>query len=210
MTRTIQVSLLSDGSSDRQLLPLIEWVLRQFTSAPIRSTWANLSVLGERPRTLTERVRSALEFYPCDILFIHRDAEGEAWEARRNEIRRAVESVPDIRYVGVVPVRMQEAWFLFNERALRYAADNPNGSVRLTLPALNRVEQLPDPKEVLFSLLRQASEYRGRRLKQFRPQHHAYRLGELVQDFSPLRQLEAFRHFESEARVAISSIEAPP
>ena len=37
-----------------------------------------------RPRGLSERIRAAVELYPCDLLFIHRDAEGEPPPRMRN------------------------------------------------------------------------------------------------------------------------------
>ena len=64
-----------------------------------------------------------MDLYPCQILFIHRDADKESWENRCTEIEWAVQaargagSLP--RHVRVVPVRMTEAWMLADERALR-------------------------------------------------------------------------------------------
>ena len=53
--------------------------------------------------------------YPCDLLFVHRDAERESIEQREKEIREsleksAMERTPPV--VRVIPVRMQEAWLL--------------------------------------------------------------------------------------------------
>ena len=76
-----------------------------------------------------DRVQPACDFYPCDVLFIHRDADKEPHTVREKEIRNAVaEALPNElapSAVCVIPVRMMEAWLLFDEPALRKAADNP-------------------------------------------------------------------------------------
>jgi hypothetical protein len=96
---------------------------------------------------------------------------------------------------------MTEAWLLIDHRAIRTAADNPNGQAALELPPLNRIEELPDPKERLYNCLRVASGKRGRRLDQFeqRLQKRVHRVASLIEDFSPLRQLSYFRVFEETA-----------
>jgi hypothetical protein len=91
---------------------------------------------------------------------------------------------------------MLEAWLLFDEDAVRVAAGNPHGKVRLKLPPLKQVESLPDPKSQLYELLKQASELTGRRLKTFNPHERIHRLAELINDFSPLHVLSAFQAFE--------------
>jgi len=93
---------------------------------------------------------------------------------------------------------MQEAWLLFNEHAIRAASGNPNGRILLNLPSLQEVEDIPDPKRVLHSLLKHASELHGRRLKDFNPSKQAHRVSEQIDDFHPLRQLSAFQVLENE------------
>jgi hypothetical protein len=101
-------------------------------------------------------------------------------------------------HVPVVPVRMTEAWLLIDEKAIREAADNPNGSVALDLPALDRLERTPNPKSTLEKVLETASEKTGRRLDQFRRDlnHRKHRVVQFIRDFSPLRRLPAFSAFE--------------
>jgi len=93
---------------------------------------------------------------------VHRDAEGETLERRVIEIKGVVADLPD-PLVPVVPVRMQEAWLLIDEPALRCAAGNPNGVINLDMPAIDRLEGIPNPKQVLHELLLDASELTGRR-----------------------------------------------
>jgi hypothetical protein len=187
-------TLVTDGRSDKVLLPILGWLLGQRTTVPIELEWADL------PRaSLQERVQAAVALYPCELLFVHRDAERDPRARRVDEIRAALRGLDNVPpAVCVVPVRMQEAWLLFDEAALRNAAGCPNGKMALDLPSLSRIEQFPDPKDRLYTLLRQASGLQGRRAKQFRPQVNAHRLSELIEDFSPLRRLPAFQALEAE------------
>ncbi|MGH9425713.1 MAG: hypothetical protein ACRD2L_05325 [Terriglobia bacterium] len=170
----------------------------------MQGEWADFYWLPRRPKGLPERIQTAIELYPCDILFIHRDAESETQELRAFEINSALREVePRVAIppaVCVVPVRMQEAWLLFDEGAIRKAAGNPNGRDEIELPALTRIEQLPDPKQKLYELLRAASGLSGRRLSRLRPSVYAPRVSEFVESFAPLRVLPAFQALELEVR----------
>ena len=197
-------TLLSDGSSDKALMPILTWLLRTHqVECAIQSTWADLRRLPKPPKTLLPRIISSLELYPCDLLFVHRDAEKEPREKRVVEIQEAVEkavkkSVAVPPAVCVIPVCMQEAWLLFDEAALRKAAGNPRGRQPLQLPDIAKLEQLPDPKKILHKLLCEASGLTGRRLKQFSVNERVHRVAELIDDFSPLTALPAFQALEAE------------
>ncbi len=200
-------TLLSDGSSDRTLIPPLTWLLKQNgITLPIVSEWADLRRLRERPRNLTEKIERSLEFYPCDLLFIHRDAEREPANNRRSEIIVALENLNQNLIIPscicVIPVRMSEAWLLFDESAIRRASGNPDGRVGINLPKLRNVENVLDPKEVLFEALRIASEKSGRRLKELNKDMPflRYRVSELIEDFSPLRTLTAFLQLEADIK----------
>ena len=91
-----------------------------------------------------------------------------------------------------------EAWLLFDEPALRKAADNPNGKIRLAMPKLSKIESLPNPKQTLRKLLIQASEGPPNRLRRFSEARAARLVTQFIGDFSPLRKLSAFRRLEGE------------
>ncbi len=95
---------------------------------------------------------------------------------------------------------MQEAWLLIDESALRKAAGNPLGRRPLPVPDPKRLEDLPDPKQTLHELLRQASDLHGRRLARFNRdvRRHVHRLAQQIEDFRPLRGLSAFQRLEHE------------
>jgi hypothetical protein len=175
----------------------------------IESEFADLRMLRRKPASLVERIGSALELYPADLLFIHRDAENQDPEARLSEIEGAVQTAAATQtWVGVVPVRMTEAWLLIDESAIRTAADNPNGEVALALPALSELERLPDPKRRLRELLEKACEKRGRRLEQFRRDlpWRVQRVAQLIQNFAKLGQLTAFRRLQRDTRGALAQV----
>lgn len=199
--RELTFTLVSDGSSDRALLPILTWLLRQhLVDAAINPQWADFRHLLEPPRKLDGRLWVVWQMYPCQLLFIHRDAERETHEKRTSEILQAIATVGGgaSPAISVIPVRMQEAWLLHDEQAIREAAGNKAGTMSLKLPPLRTVEQIPDPKQTLYGLLKEASGLSGRRLHHFRPQERTHRIAEFIDDFSPLRQLTAFQVLERE------------
>ena len=203
----LRYTLVADGSSDRALLPILTWLLRRSCGAiPIQAEFADLRRLSPSPRKLSERIDRSVELYPCDLLFIHRDAENAPIEKREAEIHRALKesSVEDSVHVTcVVPVRMQEAWLLIDEAALRKAAGDPNGTQPLDMPDVQKLEELADPKQLIRELLSQASGLQGRRLKRFNWRSSAHRVAEMIGDFSPLYGLAAFQRLAAEVeRVA--------
>lgn len=192
-------TLLTDGSSDRVLKPVLEWLLRHCGCASAVVTWAELRTLPSPPTSLTDRIARAVELYPCEVIFVHRDAEGASLKQRRQEIEEAC-AEQALPHVCVVPVRMTEAWLLFDEAAIRRAAGNPAGHAPLALPPLREVERLPDPKEQLYEALKTASELAGRRRKSFAPDRAAHDLVSYVESFEPLLQLDAFQRLERDVR----------
>ena len=209
--QTLRYTLLADGSSDRALLPILTWLLRQSCGAiPIEAEFADLRRLPHPPKKLSERIHWSVELYPCDLLFVHRDAENAPIEKRESEIRKALKesSAEDlVRVVCVVPVRMQEAWLLIEEAALRKAAGDPNGTQLLDMPDVQKLEELADPKRLIRELLRQASGLRGRRLKRFNWRSSAHRVAEMIGDFSPLYGLAAFQRLAEEVERVVTTAE---
>ena len=210
---SLDCTLLADGSSDTALLPILEWVIRQHSGdAGVQCEWADLRRLHEPPRALVDRIVKAVEFYPCHLLFVHRDAEGQDPEMRYEEIHTAVQVARvrgvELPYVCVVPVRMQEAWLLLEPSAIRHAVNNPHGTAPLNLPAPHRIEAHPNPKVLLYESLRTASELSGRRLKRFQPEKGALLVSRHMSDFGVLRVLSAFRRLEGDVQANIAALTA--
>ena len=196
-------TLLTDGSSDRVLIPIINWALDQIDGVRYNSQYAEVSL---KPSVgLFHRAESAIKFYECDILFVHRDAESLAMTRRIAEINKKLGKL-NKPYIPVVPIRMTEAWLLVDEQAIRSAASNPNGKAKLNLPEVNNLEGLPDPKNVLFESLKLASELPPGRLRKFRPETCRHRVAELISDFSQLRNLSAFVQFENSLAESIQAL----
>jgi len=190
-------TLVCDGSSDRVLLPLLRWICAQHGQPDVEVEWANLYSLPEPPPTLQARIEHAVDLYPCDVVFIHRDAEGQGYDIRAREIDSAIQGISLPAHIPVIPVRMTEAWLLSNEAAIRFAARNPAGEVPLDLPPLDRLEDTPNPKAVLHQALRVATELSTRRRRSLRAHQAAYVVAEQTRDFAPLRALTAFQALET-------------
>lgn len=207
----LRFTLLTDGSSDKSLISHLTWLLEQNgVNLPIDFQWANegLSRLREKPADLSERIQRSVELYPCELLFIHRDAERETYEERKDEIKQALNRISNKEFTSicVIPVKMTEAWMLFDIPAIRRASGNPNGTESLSLPKLKNIEVEPDPKTLLHNLLRAASARTGRRLHNFKARHHALLVAENIEDFSQLRNLSAFALLEAEIQKALKQL----
>jgi hypothetical protein len=202
---------VSDGSSDRALIPILNWLLQAHGAYPAqRIEWFDPSRFRHPPKSLPERIGRAVENYPCDLLFIHRDAENIGLTRRAEEVRKALgasssKENPRVPAVLVIPVRMMEAWLLFDEAGIRRAAGCPWGTTPLDLPKLASCEDLANPKERLHHCLRVATEKRGRHLKKFHVDSATHRVAELIPDFSPLRRLSAFQRLEGELQDVLSA-----
>jgi hypothetical protein len=77
--KEFRLTLLTDGRSDRALIPPITWLLHEkLPGIPVRPQWADLARLPRPPKSLDGRIKAAVDFFPCDVLLVHRDAEGES------------------------------------------------------------------------------------------------------------------------------------
>lgn len=204
---TVRATLVAEGSSDDALLPILRWLARR--SGVVLDVARPSLDIPRPPRTLEEKARVALQLRNAPLLFVHRDADNAGRGPRVAEIRAAVAAV-GVSHVAVVPVRMTEAWLLFDEVALRKAANNPSGTVRLELPARRRIEAIPNPKNLLHQLLTTATEASAGRLRRFRVHQAVSNLAELIDDFSPLDELDAFAALQQELTAALQAIKDAP
>ena len=202
--KSISLTLVADGTSDhRMLMPLIEALMDEYCPVPFQAQSAE--ALPEGTRTTSDRVRAATMLYPCDVLFVHRDAEGAEVAQREAEIRGSLEGLPTTpSLICVVPVRMTEAWLLTNEAAIRAAVGNPRGVVGLNLPLLAQIESV-DAKDVLLRAMQTAKDLGSRRNRRFRPEAYRHRVTELLVDFGRLKEVPSFRHLEVQVRTHFSA-----
>lgn len=194
--KTLTTTLVVDGSSDRALAPVVQFLLDEWCPVPSRALFAE----GLHDGPLAARLPRALQLYPCDLLFIHRDSEGASAAVRQQEVKVAIEGLANPPpYVCLIPIRMTESWLLLDQNAIRAAAGNPNGTTDLQLPISKLVESLPDPKHKLFAALTTASDLTGRRRRQFKPDAARHRVAELM-NVSSLRRLASFSHAEEQVK----------
>jgi hypothetical protein len=200
----LRATLIGDGTSDRALVHVLDWLFKELhVAASVQ--YADLSVVAKAPSKLRERAIVALKLFPAELLFVHRDAEGEHPDVRYDEISLSFLN-ESLCYVPIVPVRMTEAWFLFDESAIRTAAGNPNGTISLKLPPLQRVESIPDPKAVLNTAILDATGKNSRRRSTYRTGRAYLRVAELISDFRALRRLDTFQRLETETARNVEKI----
>lgn len=195
--------LISDGSSDRVLLNIINYTLKQFYDIDFEGERAEFGFLKEKVSNLNRKIFYAIDLYEPKLIFIHRDAEKQSLENREQEIDSDLESVAeDIKkqklFVKIIPVRMTESWLFIDEKAIRQAAGNPNGKVVLNLPKIKNIEQLSEPKDELERILKIASGLSGRKLRDLHTRHLIQLIPEFIEDFSPLEQFPSYQHFKKQ------------
>lgn len=190
-------------------MPILTWLLYEHLPArAVQAEWAELRRLPIPPKTLSARICTALDLYPCDLLFVHRDAESAQMDDRQIEIEEALNEARRTTTVpagiAVIPIRMTEAWLLIDICAIREAAGNPNGSVPSCLPNLADIEDIADPKSELHRLILDATGLPPRRRKKFNVHSAVQRIPEYMEDFSSLRRLSAFDALEQQIRTTVA------
>ena len=214
----IQFLFVCEGSSDGALVHhiqrlLIEYGATEANGVPFHSG----TRLTDSGTPLTNKVRQGLKLSVSpDLLFVHRDADhhrdthAAGAEKRYEEIVAAVQSASyGDRYVGIVPVRMTEAWLLLNECEIRRVAGNPGGRDDLGLPTVQKVEKIADPKNLLKEvLLRAESSKSPRRRKIFGKKfgEHRRQLIENLPVGGPLEHLDSWARFRKETIAALQEL----
>jgi hypothetical protein len=197
-------ALLAEGSSDRALLPILSWLLAQIPNTDMRVEWVDATMFPAQTSTLAQKITAARLISPCDLLFVHRDSDAQPTDWRYAEIQKAIGS--NLVHVAVVPVRTTEAWLMFDAPMIRAAAGRPSGKEDLALPSLGKAELEARPKERLHEALRKANGSVGRKAARFHAPTAIHRLANLIEDWSPLRQLAAFQRLETDLRDALKRL----
>lgn len=187
MNRQLAYAVVADGGTDRLLVPIIQWAIHRLDPG--------VEILEPEFRKRKGNVAEFLAAYRTgsQLVFVHRDAENAAIDVRLQEFRPLLRQ--DV--VPVVPVRMSEAWLLFDGSAIAKAAGSPSSSV--PVPALAQIETISDAKQRLDDLLfRAAGAPAGRRGRTFRRSITDRRVSvaEYITDYSPLESVPAFRRFQ--------------
>lgn len=197
----VRFLLICEGSSDTALIPHIQALLIDCGASEADGS---ASYHGRR---LEDKIRLGLRYHHgVNLLFVHRDADRAGTAARFAEIGAGI-SAADYhgRWVGVVPVRMMEAWLLADEAAIRRVAGRPRGTEPLDLPPPHELEDVSDPKQMLKDVLLQAGAPRGaRRRKRFASDFDAFRkqLAENLPVGGSLERLAAWVRFRDDVTAA--------
>lgn len=205
-------TLISDGSSDTTLMHIINWCLRDlYPNLPIDSQYADFNPLQKKPSQgdIQKRIELASKLYPFDLCIYHRDAEKNErniLDIRTAEVLDKLDDKTRKKVVCIIPIKMMESWLLTDEKAIKFAANNPNGHVQLNLPDIKRIECLTNPKDLLHGLLTTATENNKRRLKSFNVDRAVHLVAEHTDNFEKLRQLSAFKKFEHELKKAVDAL----
>ena len=187
MSRQLTYAVVADGTTDRLLVPIIEWAIHRLDP--------EVEILEPEFRTRSGSVADFLRTYDSTamLVFVHRDAEKIPLEQRMKEFDRV--DRPDL--VAVIPVRMSEAWILFDGPAIARAAGSPSANV--SVPRLSEIEGIAEPKDRLERLLFEAAgSPGGRRGKVFKRSlvERRVNVARHIGDFSPLERLTAFQQFQ--------------
>ncbi len=194
--------LVADGSSDRMLIPILQKLLSELSQD---TGFADIVFAATGKGSLSERVAQAVTKYPCDIIFVHRDAENQASDLRYAEINASRPRLDSQHLVSIVPVRMTEAWLLVDPDAIRRSVGSNDLTVQLGLPNLSKVESC-DAKALLDSALSNAVNLNSRRRRRFRPEEYRTRVAELLTSIEPLRKLPSFMRLEGELKAVLNKL----
>jgi len=191
--------LISDGSSDSALIPIIKFALKtKFKGDDFIGERADLYRVPNPPKSLRDKILLGKELYNPDLILVHRDCEKDTVQKRHDEIDEAIIDLEIENIIKIVPLRMTEAWLMIDEMAIRLAVNNPNGNVRLMLPPINKLEGIVDPKQSLETLLKIASELKGRRLDSLNTRQAIHYVADHIKDFSSLNKLSSFNYFSNQ------------
>jgi hypothetical protein len=199
----VTFAFIGEGPSDAPLVP----VLRELViDAGARvATGVPRAYKGTSSDKLDAFVKDgAAEF---DLVFLHRDADAPDHVPRRREVERAF-AAHGLHGVPVVPVQETEAWLLVDEQAIRDVVGRSGGRSRLDLPAVRRIEQVRDPKEILVAACLAAGDTSGRRREREKKRFGQYRrdLLERLDPNGPVSGLESFRRLVTDVRQAVTTI----
>ncbi len=214
--RYLSVALYAEGPSDVEFLrPVLHRLCMECAAqSPENVELSDILALDDLPEhrgfARDERiVQAALAAAGAwVVLFIHADADRDERAAREERIepaRRRLQAAFDARHqsVGVVPVRMTEAWALADPDALRAAFGSTASDDWLGLAdaVAHGADRLADPKRTLDAAFRVARP--RRRLLSVVP--YLGRIGESA-SLACLRRLPAFRQLDADLRDALRTL----
>ena len=193
--------LVCEGPSDGTL---VDHIQRLLVSCGASEADGNSSHYG---RYLRDKIRLGVKYFGVtDMLFVHRDADKPGADARHTEIAEEVFAAAYRGpWVGVVPVRMMEAWLMADESAIKRVAGRPSRRrYERSQGAQPRCRHLLDWRVLLL----RAGNPRGiRRQKKFKAGILGLRR-QLIENLpigGPLERLPAWVRFRDDAAAAVKA-----
>jgi hypothetical protein len=207
---TVRILFIGEGSGDSGITTHIQRIVTDH-GRDVVITDPLTDRLPPPPRkTISAKLQAVRDLGGTyDLIAIHRDADRAGRADRIQEITSAVELVmPGVPCAPVIPIRMTEAWLLLDEPEIRRVAGNPNGKMPLNLPKPRDVEDIPNPKEILFHALSLASGLTGRRLEKHRQRfsQHRRQLLERIDPRGLIANVSSWRAFNSDLIVGLELI----
>ena len=204
----VRCLLVCEGSSDIALASHVQRLLVEYGYPQPEFTTATSG------RQLVDKIRNGLgNIIRYSLLFVHRDSDRDGPDARHGEISRAIEEATFSEpWIGIVPVRMTEAWLLLDEVAIRDVVGNPNGRAQLNLPSPVEAERMADPKTTLQSVLLTAGDVQGRRRRKLEQRFPRIR-NQLLENLpvgGPLEQLPSWVRFRDDTIAALQQLRTNP
>jgi hypothetical protein len=208
--RQLNGLFVAEGSSDMPIADIVENMFFD-RGIELRLRKPDFSLLDRVPKDVRSRLLAGhhLSNGPTDLVVVHRDADNAGWQARREEISRAVSSLQNNPCViPVIPVRMTEAWLLLSETEIRFVAGNPRGRNPLPLPSPSEVERNSDPKQLLAAALLEAADVAGRRRERLskRFNQHRRQLLERLDSRGAVSRLPSWQRLTVDIDSAVSQL----
>lgn len=212
MARSLTLALVVEGHSDAAALPalvrrLLTKAAQEFEDPPMLVDEVQVLIDQDKAaEPLATRIgRRLRDEQGWNLAVLHADADDRTPDQARRErvdpVRRAIE--PDLgsnqRLVGLIPVRMTEAWLLCDPDAFRVALGSTLSDEALGIPA--EPEAVLAPKAALRAAIDRARGGRRARRSLAGPDYTARIAEEL--DLDRLLRLRSARSFRDEAQAAL-------
>jgi hypothetical protein len=213
MNSRIYFAFIGEGSSDNGLIcHLQQLLLEAGADEAIGTSIEYWLYRGQFERTVAGKLRVAMALEPeADLYVIQRDTDtnNTTYDQRYAEIENAVNLVAlEKPWLPVIPIRETESWLLIDEANIRKVAHRPNGRTPLVLPNPRRIHRQNNAKEMLRSVLDQASEKTGRGLKRFQSEFEENRrkLLEILPITGDIESVEAWVNMRNRLRTTVAEM----
>ena len=206
----VKFVFIGEGPSDTYLIPHIEDLVIRAGAEEVKGEAPDFSVFSQPVgASVEDKLKASLSLYTnVDFFVIHRDADNDGIDPRRQEIEDATTLLGVEHWVPVVPVKMIESWLLADREKIKDVAGCSSPGVDLGLPALKSIEKAGQAKDKLKSALFTASGLSGRKLEKFKKRFCEMRM-RLLNDLDgdgPVQHLPSYKAFHRDLHLCLTSL----